>query len=235
MNRRAARLLARFGALLIGVTYVTGAARAAEPRFDDQVRDAFFSGFAGVADDLRRGMAICEAALAVDPDRADALVWHGAGLFFMAGTAFRDGDRDRGLRLQSQGLSEMDRAVALAPDRTATRVPRGAALMGAARHVANPAIATPWLRTAMTDYEAVVAFQAADWLAMSEQDRGELLGALAEGWDRLGERTKSQTYLERIVAELPRSPYGVRATAWLADGRRPDRMTCLGCHKSPAN
>jgi hypothetical protein len=114
-------------------------------------------------------------------------------------------------------------------------VPQAAVLMGAAQHVADPAIAEPWLRTAMADYEVVVTLDAGRWSAKSEHDRGELLGALAEGWDRLGERAKSRVYLERIVFEMPQSSYGTRAAAWLATDRRPDRMTCLGCHKNPVD
>jgi hypothetical protein len=228
------RVLSRLASLL-AVGLIAGAAPAPEARFDYRVRDLFFSGFAGVVDDLAEGMARCEAALAVDPDNPEALVWHGAGTFFQAGIAFRQGDPARGRALQERGLAEMARAAALKPDHPATLVPRAAMLMGAAQQVSNPAIAEPWLRTAVGDYEAVVAFHAPTWSTLSGHAAGELLAGLAEGWDRLGDAPKSRAYLARIVAELPGSSYAGRAEAWIAAGHRTERLTCLSCHKSAAN
>ena len=51
----------------------------------------------------------------------------------------------------------------------------------------------------------------------------------AEGADA-GEREKSETYLRRILAELPSSPYAERASAKLGDwsDRRP--LNCQTCH-----
>jgi hypothetical protein len=180
-------------------------------------------------------MARCDAALAADPDNAEALVWHGAGTFFRGGMAYRDNDRERGRLLQERGLAEMARAAALKPNHPATLVPRAAILMGAAQQVSNPAFAEPWLKTAVGDYEAVVAFHRAQWSSLSVHAAGELLAALAEGWDRLGDAPKSRVYLGRLVAELPGTSYASRAEAWIAAGHRTERLTCLGCHKSAAN
>ena len=66
---------------------------------------------------------------------------------------------------------------------------------------------------------------------LSVHARGELLGALAESWQRLGDDAKSRAYLTRIVAEVPFSAYAETAEKWLA--RRPaagGALTCLGCH-----
>ena len=201
----------------------------APQRFDERVRELFFSGFAGVSADLAKGMAICDTALRENPADPAALVWHGSGTFFMGGMAFREGRSADGRRLQEQGLAEMDRAVELLPDSPQTRAARGPALMEAARY-APADIAEPWLRRAMTDFAVVEAVNARS-SAPSEHDRGEVLGALAEGWDRLGDSARGRAYAERIVAELPASNYAKRASEWLATGNRPERMTCLSCHK----
>src|ERR1700733_13032106 len=61
----------------------------AQDRFDFKVRNYFFAGFAGDAASLEKGMKICEDSIAVDPKNAQALVWHGAGLFYASGQAFQ--------------------------------------------------------------------------------------------------------------------------------------------------
>jgi hypothetical protein len=61
----------------------------AQDRFDFKVRNYFFAGFAGDAASLEKGMKICEDSLAADPKNAQALVWHGAGLFYESGQAFQ--------------------------------------------------------------------------------------------------------------------------------------------------
>ena len=53
-------------------------------RFDMVVRADFFAGFAGDEARLAKGMATCEEVLAVTPNHAEALVWHGSGLAFNA-------------------------------------------------------------------------------------------------------------------------------------------------------
>jgi len=58
-------------------------------RFDELVRDDFFAGFGGDRIRLDHAMRISEEALAVNPDHAPALVWHGAGLVFRSGEMFR--------------------------------------------------------------------------------------------------------------------------------------------------
>ena len=217
--------------LALALILIPLGARAEEARFDNQVREYFFSGFAGVSADLAKGMAICEAALRENPDNAEALVWHGAGTFFKSGMAFRAGNPSAGLILQAKALAEFDRAVALEPHTPATLVPRATALFNGARH-APPTIGEPWLRQALADFAEVETFNLEAGAGLSEHDKGEVLGALAEGWDRLGDSAKSHAYLKRIRAELPaQSNYVQRADEWLRTGQRPDRMTCLGCHK----
>ena len=98
------------------VVLATGiASLAQQSRVDDLVRADFFAGFAGNADALERGMRLTEE-LEADPGNAPARVWHGAGTFFRSGAAFETGDFRTGIALWEQGLTEMARAVEMAPD-----------------------------------------------------------------------------------------------------------------------
>src|SRR5579864_880916 len=85
----------------------------AQERFDYKVRNYFFAGFAGDAASLEKGMKLCEDSLASEPKNAEAMVWHGAGLFYESGQAFQKQDMQKGGELWARGLKEMDDAVAL--------------------------------------------------------------------------------------------------------------------------
>ena len=114
--------IALLAALLL--TFPTGAQET--ERFDEKVRDLFFAGFAGNEDALKRGMAITEETLAVDPDHPGALVWQASGWFYESSFAFAQDDRDAGMALYNKSIAQFDRAVALAPDSLETLIPRAA-------------------------------------------------------------------------------------------------------------
>src|SRR5262245_45779758 len=101
----------------------------AQQRFDLKVRNDFFAGLAGNQEALDRGMKACEEALAADPKNAEAMVWHGSGLYFQAGRAFQSGDQQKGMDLWTRGLKEMKTAEELAPDSIGVLIPRGAVLL----------------------------------------------------------------------------------------------------------
>lgn len=219
-------------ALGLGTGLAAQAPAVAAPRFDMVVRNDFFAGFAGDAERLAAGMATCERELAVNPDRAEALVWHGSGLVFQAGGAFRRGEAERGGVLWQRGLDEMQRAVALAPDSVGVRIPRGAVLLQATRNMPE-AQARPILELAVGDYERVLAIQAPVLSTLSEHARGQLLYGLAEGSARLGRLDQARRYFSQLVSDAPESPLTPRARQWLTDGRLPPEkgLGCVGCHK----
>ena len=99
--------------LLLAVAAV--AALAAAERFDFKVREDFFKGFAGDRAAFDRGMKTCEDILATNPKHAEALVWHGGGVFYQSGQLFAKGDATKGMELYNRGLKEMEDAVALGP------------------------------------------------------------------------------------------------------------------------
>jgi tetratricopeptide (TPR) repeat protein len=200
-------------------------------RFDYEVREDMFRGFfAGDKAAFARAMALSEARLAENPDHAQALVWHGIGRLIQAGEALRAGDRDKGVELNQQAVTEMARAVALRPCDVAVLIPRGAALLGAALRIQEVERARPYIEMAVGDFEKSMALQQRYLDRMPTHPKGELFAGLAEGWSRLGDAQKARFYLTRMVAELPDTPYSAAAKARLDDPSATSQITCLGCH-----
>ena len=96
---------ATLGIVIVAVLLSVGASPPASPtiRFDEVIRDDFFAGLAGDQARLDQAMQVCEQALAVNPDHAPALVWHGSGLTVQGGARFRGGDRPGALVWSSAG------------------------------------------------------------------------------------------------------------------------------------
>ena len=196
--------------LLIGI-----AVHAQAPeRFDMQVRNDFFAGFAGDQARLAKGMEACERALAENPKHAEALVWHGSGLYFQAGAAFQKGDNQAGMDLFARGIKEMDDAVALAPDNVGVLIPRGAVLLAGTRFMA-PAMAKPLVEKAVGDYERTLALQSKSgvFATLGDHPKGELLFGLAEGYARLGLPDRARTYFTQLVEVAPASGHAPVACA----------------------
>lgn len=203
----------------------------AQDRFDFKVRTYFFAGFAGDAASLEKGMKICEDSLAADPKNAEALVWHGSGLFFESGQAFQKQDMQKGGELWARGLKEMDDAMALAPDQLGVIIPRGAVLLTASKYVPSPEMARPLIEKGVGDFEKTYQLQAANFDRLGTHPRGELMIGLADGYNRLGNQEKAQEWFERIQKSLPGTAYEKSATTWLETKTlAPAQSGCLGCH-----
>ena len=177
-------------------------------------------------------MKLIADTLAADPDNAEALVWRGDGRLFQSLQAFQRGASAEGRTLYTQALADMDRAVALTPNDIAVRVPRGAALLpyGRGLRAFNRTEADRLTRIAISDFEIVVHASAPWWDRLKEHGRGELLGALADGWLQLGDVDKARPYLERMSGELPGTAYDKNAALRRADPAAKVPLTCLGCH-----
>src|SRR6185436_6570971 len=103
--------------------------------------------------------------------------------------------------LWQASLTEMARAVELAPDNLFVRARRGVILISASRSSAMPAMmARPLTQSAVDDFEKVLEIrEKAQSLSQgSAHQRGELLTGLADGWNRLGNPDKARSYFERI-------------------------------------
>lgn len=199
-------------------------------RFDNQVRELFFSGYAGDQASLDRGMKLCEDELAKNPKHPEAMVWHGAGLVFVSGQVFRKGDFKQGLEMRGRGLKEMDDAVALNPGVVEVLIPRGAVLLSTSHYVRDPEAAKAMLKKGVDDYEKVLKIQAPDFLQRPLHSRGELLFGLAEGWYRLGNLEEARQYFARTVKEAAGSGPDKQAREFLEKGSLPKDINCVGCH-----
>jgi tetratricopeptide (TPR) repeat protein len=206
------------------------APQAREPRFDELVRADFFAGIAGDAAAMERAMRLIEETLAKNPRHPEALAWRGSSFIGRAQIAFEKGDSTTGNDLFQRGLREMNDAVAIAPENVGVLIPRGATLLEMSRSVPDPSRAREMLSTAVADYEKVLALQASFWKYLSAHARGELLYGLAEGLHRLGDRPRSRTYFERLLAEAPNSQYGTMAETWLKNPAAAKQRGCVGCH-----
>src|SRR5258708_10236606 len=153
---------------------------ASQDRFAHKVGNYFFAGCAGNAASLEKGMKICERVLADNPKHAEAMVWHGAALFYQAGQAFQKGDMQNGGELWQRGLTEMDAAVALEPDNLGVRIPRGAVLLTASHYVPSPDMAKPLIEKGLTDFEKAYAMQSAQPDSMAPHPRRDLMVRLSE-------------------------------------------------------
>jgi len=204
----------------------------AQQRFDNQVRDDMFAGMDGDTEAFDRAMKLIADTLATQPDHPQALVWRGDGELFQAGQAFRRGAFEEGRTLTRRGLADMERAVALAPKEIAVRVPRATGLQPFARAMRpyDRAESDRLMKIAMDDFEFVVAQSTSYWNTLGEHNRGELLGALADAWLTLGDTGKANVYLDRMIAELPNTPYAKAATQRRADPSARAPLTCLSCH-----
>src|SRR5579864_6828820 len=185
------------------LTLIAFSALSAQPRFDFLVRNDFFAGFSGDPAALERGMKACEEVLAQNPNHAEALVWHGGGLFFTSGQLFRKGDPNKGRELYQRGLKEMSDAVALAPDNVGVLIPRGATLLTGSRFMPTGDPASQLLTQGLADYEKVYELQSSYFDTLSSHARGELLFGLAEGYMRAGNEAKARQYFEKLVAAGP--------------------------------
>ncbi len=190
-------------------------------RFDMQVRADFFAGLAGDRGRFDKAMKLTEEILAKNPKHAEALVWHGSGVFTRAGLAFRKGDTNTGLALWQKGLDEMQTAVTLEPENVGVLIPRAAVLLEASKYVPMPDMVRKLLETAVNDYEKVLRLRQGYFQQVAAHGRGDLLSALASGWQRLGKEEQARAYTQRIVSELPGTAYAERAKNWQTKARMP--------------
>lgn len=206
-----------------------------EERFDHKVREDYFAGFLGNAEALARAMKVTERTLAANPKHAEAMVWHGGGLFFQAGRAFQAGEREKGMELAPKGLAMMDEAVKLEPDNVGVRIPRGATVMAAARGMgADNPFARSLLERGKADFERTLEIQKSYFDTIGTHPRGELMFGLADTYSRLGETEKAQEFFERLARDLPGTLYEKRAKTWL-ETKTPlpiGQTVCIGCHVS---
>lgn len=218
-------------AYLLYVSLILGLLAVAQERFDYKVRRYFFAGYTGDNAALETGMKICDEALAANPKNAEALVWHGSGVYYRAFQAFQQGDQQKGLELARQGTKEMDDAVAESPENLGVRIPRGAFLLTSSHFVPDPAIAKGMIEKGLSDFEKAYSIQEPNFAKLPMHPKGELLIGLADAYSRLGQQDKAEQWFKRITVELKGTAYEESANLWLQNKSLSAKQAgCLGCH-----
>src|SRR5262249_55691 len=135
------------------------------------------------------------------------------------------------MRLQREGLADLERGVAL-EESIGTRAARGATLMIYADRLRahDRALADRLTRTAIEDFDFMLAPEQARWPGLDSHDRGARAAGLAAGGLELGDRAKAAPYLDRMIGELPNTSYAKAAAERRADATSKAALTCLGCH-----
>lgn len=206
------------------------AALCAQERFDYVVRADFFAGLAGNHTALDRAMKKCEEVLAANPKHAEAMVWHGSGLFYLSGQAAESGDFVKTMELYKRGVDEMAAAVTLAPDNVGVVIPRGATLLIGSRNVPGEN-GKELLRMGLADYEHVYQLQSSRFDGLPGHARAELLFGLAEGYARLGDTGRARQWFEKLAAvDDPENGHLAQARGYLASGSLSGPAKCVGCH-----
>jgi len=220
----------RFFAITVMAAVGVAAASLAQERFDFQVRDDMFRAFAGNEAAFKSAVSIIEEKLREDPDHAEALVWRGAARYWKAGQAFGAGDIATAQILATAAMADMDRAIAIQPRHIGVLIPRATVLLAAARNQRDPVRTRDLAARAAADFETALAIRRPAFDQLGQHNRGEYLSGLAESWALAGNQGKAESYLRRVLTELPSSPYAERAAAKLADwsDRRP--LNCQTCH-----
>jgi tetratricopeptide (TPR) repeat protein len=217
----------------LAISVLTALALMAQASFDYfGVQRDMFAGFAGDIDAMARAMAACEKALADNPKHPQALVWHGIGTLAQASR-----DPQRAPVLMINGISEMDRAVALEPGDLGVRIPRGAMLMGMARQLPDSPLRQEFIERGRGDFQFAFDVQARAGMldSIGRHPLGELLQGLSDAYSRQGKPDEAQKYYEMIRAKLPDTEYARRAALWM-ETRQPlplAQTACVGCHTGP--
>ena len=199
--------------------------------FESKLSGEFLAGFAGDAKSLDSGMKRAEEALTANSKDADAMAWHGVGVFFRAGQAFQAGDMETGMDLYRKGLAEMDKAVQLEPDNTGVRSLRGGFLLQATLHMEGNPETGQLLELGLSDYEHLYALQKSSLASLPVHGRGELLFGIADANRRMGNDAKAKEWFQRVSSEVKDSSYQKRADIFLQTGSLTvEQSTCGGCH-----
>jgi len=200
------------------------------------IRADMFAILNGDFERFERGMQGLEAQLAKNPGDPKLKVLHGNGILARAGEAFKKGDMQNAMKLWQSSLDEMAQAVELAPDDIFVRARRGVVLISASRSSSMPPMMSrPLTQSAVEDFEKVLQIREKEntLVQRSTHQRGELLTALADGWNRLGNPEKARSYFERVTRDLKGTIYEQKANAWLegkSEAKAAEYFSCTGCH-----
>lgn len=168
-------------------------------KFDESLQNDFASGMGGDAAKLEQAMRRAEKILAANPADAETLVWHGSATLSEAGKAYQNGDFRQGAELWKRGLSEMDKAVELAPENFVVRIVRGSTALSAARKFPDPAVAKELREKVVSDYEKILTLSDEKAKKALPKERARVLNGLVEAYEKLGDKAKAETFRAQLA------------------------------------
>ena len=205
----------------------------AQLRLDvNQMRGDLFAGLAGNKGAFERLLTRTEEALMQDPDNSQALIWHGAATLAQSLAQPAELEvRAPVMERFQKGVSEMDRAVSLAPKDIEVRVIRGVLMVPVSRNMPPP-FSDRMLEKARTDFQQVFDLQKNQLRELGTHPLGELLQALGDIYSRQGNTGEAEKYYTLTQSLLPRTEYSQRASTWMKTRQPlPESQTgCIGCH-----
>lgn len=199
------------------------------------VREDTFAGFIG--GDMTRfeqGMRKAQEYLAEDPNDVSAANWLAAGKLYRAVRAYAEKDVARGDALFNEAVATMEKMVAAAPQDIGLRATMAGSLgyMGTRLPEAQYRIA---MQKAREQYAVLYKMQEPQLAKFPLHLKGEVLAGMAETEFRVGDRERATAYLNRLVTDMPGTPYAQKASTWLQSPdsvTRSSRLVCQSCHEA---
>jgi tetratricopeptide (TPR) repeat protein len=196
------------------------------------VREDTFAGYmVGDMQRFEKAMQYTDRALATNPENPDALVWKGGSKIFLAVRLYEKGENAPAGKLYDEGMALMDKAVHLAPTNGGVYATCGGVLVFFAPRLPDDRRRAA-LEKSRQMYEWLYAGQENALAQLPVHLSGEVLSALAETNQRLGNKEAARKYLDQIAQVLPNTPYARSAAMWVSQpemaGTHP--MVCQTCH-----
>ena len=211
---------------------LTAGTLLAQDRLDsNQMRDSLFSALSGHPEAFKKILDTSSKALSLNPDHAQAMVWHGVATFGGFFVEAQKGNMPTAMASLEKGTAEMDRAVSLAPDDIEVRIMRAVMYSPASRQLPPP-LATDALEKARSDFQHAFDLQKSKLDQMGTHPLGELLQNLADLNSRQGKTADAERYYAMIQTKLKDTEYARRAGEWMKTKKPlPEAQTnCVGCH-----
>lgn len=168
-------------------------------KFDEALQTDFAKAMSGDAAALARATERADKILASNPTDAETLAWRGSANAAGAGKAFQSGNFQEGWTQWQKGLTEMDKAVELAPNSFIVRIVRGSTYLNAAKRFPDPTVAKDLRGKGVADYEKILSMTDEKSVKMAATQKPRILNSLIEAYEKAGDTAKAAVYREQLA------------------------------------
>jgi tetratricopeptide (TPR) repeat protein len=196
------------------------------------VREDIFAGFLfGDMERFQIGLSKVDEILKENPQSAPALAWRGGGELYLAVRAHEAGDAKAFHASYDKAKEYFEKALASGPNDPGVFAVSGGSYVVFGDRLPAAERQEAW-QQARRYFKKLEEGQKNFIDQLPVHLKGELLAALAQSAQRVGETEDSTLYLKRIVDSLPGTPYETRAKKWLEDPQSASKssLTCQTCH-----